>query len=61
MEHISKGIQPEVKRFRLVKFFAYMSFIILIVSSFALSMVISQQSTRVLMDTYENHALLLTL
>ncbi|UCE35668.1 MAG: two-component sensor histidine kinase, partial [Deltaproteobacteria bacterium] len=59
MEHNPKEIKPEVKRFRLVKFFAYMSFIILIVSSFALSMVIYRQSTKVLMETYENHALLI--
>jgi two-component system sensor histidine kinase HydH len=59
MEPNSKRIQPEKKRFRLVKFFAYTSFVILTVSSFVLSMVISQRATRVLMNTYENHALLI--
>jgi two-component system sensor histidine kinase HydH len=52
-------IRPETTRFRLVKFFAYTSFVILIISSFILSMVISQRATRVLMKTYENDALLI--
>lgn len=59
MEHDSENIQPDASRFRLVKFFAYTSFVILIISSFILSMVISQRATKVLMDTYENHALLI--
>ena len=59
MQHHSENIRPEANRFRLVKFFAYTSFVILIFSSFILSMVISQRATVVLMNTYENHALLI--
>ncbi len=59
MENPKKNIQPETAKFRLVKFFAYTSFIILIISSFALSAVISQRATKVLMETYENYALLI--
>ena len=59
MKHNSENIRPETNRFRLVKFFAYTSFVILIISSFTLSMVISQRATKVLMNTYENHALLI--
>jgi len=59
MENNSKYIKPEASRFRLVKFFAYTSFVILIIASFTLSMVISQRATKVLMNTYENHALLI--
>ena len=59
MEHKSENIRPETSRFRLVKFFAYTSFVILIISSFTLSMVISQRATKVLMNTYENDALLI--
>ncbi len=59
MEYSSKNIQPDTNRFRLVKFFAYASFVILIISSFILAMVISQRATKLLMNTYENHALLI--
>ncbi len=59
MEYRSGHIGPEVSRFRLVKFFAYTSFVILIISSFILSMVISERATTVLMNTYENDALLM--
>jgi len=59
MEYNSGDIQPDAKRFRLVKFFAYTSFVILIISTFILSMVISQRATKVMMTTYENHALLI--
>jgi two-component system sensor histidine kinase HydH len=59
MKYNPENIQPETNRFRLVKFFAYTSFLILIISSFALSMVISQRATKILMHTYENHALLI--
>lgn len=59
MEYNSKNIRPEASRFRLVKFFAYTSFVILIISSFTLSMVISQRATKVLMNAYENDALLI--
>jgi len=59
MGYNSENIRPETSRFRLVKFFAYASFVILIISSFTLSMVISQRATKVMMTTYENHALLI--
>ena len=58
MEYGSENIRPEASRFRLVKFFAYTSFVILIISSFILSMVISQRATTVMMTTHENDALL---
>jgi len=59
MGYDSENILPETSRFRLAKFFAYASFVILIISSFTLSMVISQRATKVLMNTYENDALLI--
>ena len=59
MKSILENKKPDVNRFRLVKFFAYTSFIILIISSFILSMVISERATRVLMNTYEEQALLI--
>lgn len=52
--NLSKG-----RQFRLVKFFAYASFIVLIIFSFPFSMVISQQAKDILMKSYENYALLL--
>ena len=54
-----KNSQSEQKPFRLVKFFAYASFIVLIIFSFPFSMVISKQAKNVLMKSYENYALLL--
>ncbi len=59
MGYKPKNIRPETSRFRLVKFFAYASFVILIISSFTLSMIISQRATKTMMTTYENHALLI--
>jgi signal transduction histidine kinase len=59
MRYGSGNKKPDNNRFRLVKFFAYTSFIILIISSFILSMVISQRATKVLMNTYEEQALLI--
>jgi len=47
------------RQFRLVKFFAYASFIVLIIFSFPFSVVISQQAKDILMKSYENYALLL--
>ena len=49
----------EGRQFRLVKFFSYASFIILILFSFPLSVVISQNARDILMKSYENYALLL--
>jgi signal transduction histidine kinase len=51
--------QSEGRQFRLVKFFAYASFIVLIIFSFPFSVVISQQAKDILMKSYENYALLL--
>lgn len=49
----------EGKQFRLVKFFAYASFIVLVLFSFPFSVVISQKAKDILMKSYENYALLL--
>ncbi len=54
-----QNTQSEGKQFRLVKFFAWASFIVLIIFSFPLSMVISQQAKDILMKSYENYAFLL--
>ena len=51
-------IQKE-RQFRLVKFFAYTSFVVLVIFSFPFSMVISQKAKDILMRSYENYALLL--
>ena len=51
--------QSEGRQFRLVKFFAYASFLVLIIFSFPFSVVISQQAKDILMKSYENYALLL--
>jgi signal transduction histidine kinase len=50
--------QSEGKQFRLVKFFAWASFIVLMIFSFPFSMVISQKAKDILMKSYENYALL---
>jgi signal transduction histidine kinase len=55
----SQPAQFEGKQFRLVKFFAYASFLVLIVFSFPLSVVISNQAKQILIDSYENYGLLL--
>jgi len=47
------------RQFRLVKFFAYASFAVLILFSFPFSMVISRQAKDILMKSHENYALLL--
>jgi signal transduction histidine kinase len=59
MDQRVEYILPDTTQFRLVKFFAYTSFVILTISSFILTMVISQRATTVLMKTYENDALLI--
>lgn len=51
--------QIEGQQFRLVKFFSYASFIVLIIFSFPFSVVISQKAKTILMESYENYALLL--
>jgi len=50
--------RTEGKRFRLVKFFAWASFIVLVIFSFPFSMVISQKAKEILVRSYENYALL---
>ena len=54
-----QNIQSEGKQFRLVKFFSWASFIVLIIFSFPFSVVISQQAKDILTKSYENYALLL--
>jgi len=51
--------KPEGKQFRLVKFFAWASFVVLVIFSFPFSMVISHQAKEILLRSYENYALLL--
>jgi two-component system sensor histidine kinase HydH len=59
MTPINQNTQTEGKQFRLVKFFAYASFIVLILFSFPFSVLVSQQAKDILMKSYENYALLL--
>lgn len=49
----------EKERFRLVKFFAWASLIVIIVFSFPFSVVISQKAKNMLIRSYENYAMLL--
>ena len=58
MGSTEKRPQPEGKQFRLVKFFAWASFIVLVIFSFPFSMVISQKAKEILLRSYENYALL---
>ena len=51
-------VLPEGKQFRLVKFFASASFVVIIIFSFPFSMVISQKAKDILLRSYENYALL---
>ncbi|MBW2029044.1 MAG: GHKL domain-containing protein [Deltaproteobacteria bacterium] len=51
--------QPKGKKFRLVKFFAWASFIVILIFSFPFSMVISQKAKEILLKSYENYAFLL--
>lgn len=45
-------------KFRLVKFFAYASFIVILIFSFPFSVVLSQQAKEILLTGYENSAVL---
>lgn len=58
MGPIEKEPQPEGKQFRLVKFFSWASFIVLLIFSFPFSVVISQKAKEILLSSYENYALL---
>ena len=59
MSRSNRKVLPDERQFRLVKFFAYTSFVVLIIFSFPFSMVISQKAKDILMQSYENYALLL--
>ena len=59
MKTATTQITSKGRQFRLVKFFAYASFIVLAVASFPFSVVISQQAKDILTRSYENYALLL--
>ncbi|MBN1850980.1 MAG: GHKL domain-containing protein [Deltaproteobacteria bacterium] len=50
---------PEGKQFRLVKYFALASFIVLVIFSFPFSVFISQKAKDILIESYKNYALLL--
>ncbi len=49
---------PEGKQFRLVKFFASASFIVLVIFSFPFSLAISQKAKEILLGSYEDYALI---
>lgn len=53
------GSKPKGKQFRLVKFFAYASFAVIILFSLPFSVVISNQAKDILMKSHETYALLL--
>ena len=59
MAQIEQDTPSKGKQFRLVKFFAYASFIVFIIFSFPFSVVISQKAKDILMKSYENYALLI--
>jgi hypothetical protein len=58
MQTASQNLRSEEKQFRLVKFFAWGSFIVIVIFSFPFSMVISQQAKEILLRSYENNAIL---
>ncbi len=59
MQSHQSSTQTEERRFRLVKYFAYTSFTVLIIFCFPFSVLISQNAKDILMKSYENYALLL--
>ncbi len=59
MALLKKNTEKKGKQFRLVKFFAYASFVVLIIFSLPFSMVISQRAKDILMKSHETYALLL--
>lgn len=59
MKGASQNAQADGKQFRLVKFFAWASFIVILIFSFPFSMVISQKAKEILLKSYENYAFLL--
>ena len=52
------NIQAEGKQFRLVKYFALASFLVLVIFSFPFSMFVSQKAKDILLMSYKNNALL---
>jgi signal transduction histidine kinase len=54
-----KDSESEGKQFRLAKFFAYASFIVLFLFSFPFSVIVSQNTKDILMKSHEDYALLL--
>ena len=54
-----RNARSEGKQFSLVKYFAYASFFVLIVFSFPFSVIISQKAKDILIESYENNAMLL--
>jgi len=52
------NIPTEGKQFRLVKYFAFASFLVLVIFSFPFSMFVSQKAKDILLRSYENNALL---
>ncbi|MBW1668535.1 MAG: GHKL domain-containing protein [Deltaproteobacteria bacterium] len=54
----SQSVKQKPKQFRLVKYFAVASFIVLVIFSFPFSVVISQKAKEALLESYENSALL---
>jgi len=58
MQSANQNLGSEGKQFRLVKFFAWASFIVILIFSFPFSMVISQKAKEILLASYENNAIL---
>ncbi|MGD8983460.1 MAG: ATP-binding protein [Desulfobacteraceae bacterium] len=58
MQSANQNLGSEGKQFRLVKFFAWASFIVIVIFSFPFSMVISQKAKEILLASYENNAIL---
>ncbi len=58
MQSANQNLGSEGRQFRLVKFFAWASFIVIVIFSFPFSMVISQKAKEILLASYENNAIL---
>jgi signal transduction histidine kinase len=58
MLNTPESAKNEGKQFRLVKYFAYASFLVLAIFSFPFSLAISQRAQDILLRSYENYALL---
>jgi two-component system sensor histidine kinase HydH len=59
MDTIHQSKPQDGKQFRLVKFFAWASFVVLAIFSFPFSMVVSQEAKETLLTSYQNTALLI--